>query len=330
MFLLGIPIAILTFGIGIVFTWVGSIIWAVVAANNANRNAANGLNISNAFGAPPQPQPQPSHAFTQPIIQDSPTVDLKSATIEKPVTPSPLVADVPIDGKTEPLLSSTPAYSERALPPTQPDPMVSFQSNAMRSGIPLQVAESSVAQKGEHSLQVSKPFKPLNTFSNWVSSNGRALVIVGAAIVLLLTLSVAVKYVYTLQFDKPTTSTNVAKTPNTSASVVTQTTATKTPAISALTYYTGQVGGFPVHMMLKPAGNYLCTEGGTILNGYYYYDRKGPGNKITVKGFTCGSNIDLTEYSGGKQTGFFRGKLVDRELHGEWTNGKSRRRFTLK
>ncbi len=38
MLILGVIIGIFTLGIGLVIVWIASIIWAVVAANNANSN----------------------------------------------------------------------------------------------------------------------------------------------------------------------------------------------------------------------------------------------------------------------------------------------------
>jgi hypothetical protein len=39
MMILGVIIGIFTLGIGLIFVWIASIIWAVVAANNANKAA---------------------------------------------------------------------------------------------------------------------------------------------------------------------------------------------------------------------------------------------------------------------------------------------------
>jgi len=41
MIILSIVIGIFTFGIGLIFTWIGSIIWAVVAANASNQKIAS-------------------------------------------------------------------------------------------------------------------------------------------------------------------------------------------------------------------------------------------------------------------------------------------------
>lgn len=40
MLILSIIIGLITVGIGLVFVWIGCVIWAVVAANNANNKAA--------------------------------------------------------------------------------------------------------------------------------------------------------------------------------------------------------------------------------------------------------------------------------------------------
>lgn len=50
MFFISLIIAIFTFGFGLVFAWVGCAIWAVVAANNANKKNISGINITSNFG----------------------------------------------------------------------------------------------------------------------------------------------------------------------------------------------------------------------------------------------------------------------------------------
>ncbi len=75
MFLVGILIAIVTFGFGIIFVWIGCIIWAVVAAGNANKKMISGagLNINTNFGGQ---QPSPP---TQPIQQKYPQTQQQPA-----------------------------------------------------------------------------------------------------------------------------------------------------------------------------------------------------------------------------------------------------------
>ena len=69
MFLVGILIAIVTFGFGIIFVWIGCIISAVVAAGNANKKMITGagLNINTNFSGqqPPQPIQQKSPQIQQ-------------------------------------------------------------------------------------------------------------------------------------------------------------------------------------------------------------------------------------------------------------------------
>jgi len=103
MFFVGIVISIITLGFGIIFVWIGSIIWAVVAANNANSKAASGANININPGAPlPVQQNQP----VQPIVQQS---------VAPPVQPLPgqpvIIPDAtPIATKPDPV--ATGRWSE--------------------------------------------------------------------------------------------------------------------------------------------------------------------------------------------------------------------------
>jgi len=83
MFILGIIIGIITFGLGLILVWVGSIIWAVVAANNANKNMGARLKINTSFGGQTLRQQQPV-----PIQQTQPQV----TTVE---TSNPLIANTP-------------------------------------------------------------------------------------------------------------------------------------------------------------------------------------------------------------------------------------------
>jgi len=81
MFFLGILIAIVTFGFGLIFVWLACIIWAIIAANNANKKMAGGagININTNFGNPPtqqppiaqtiNPQPQVQQQYLQPQAQ---------------------------------------------------------------------------------------------------------------------------------------------------------------------------------------------------------------------------------------------------------------------
>lgn len=68
MLILGLIIGIVTLGLGLIFVWIGCIIWAVVAANNANNKMANtaGININTNFGNPPTQQPQTTQAVNPP------------------------------------------------------------------------------------------------------------------------------------------------------------------------------------------------------------------------------------------------------------------------
>lgn len=92
MFILGILIAIVTFGFGLIFVWIGCIIWAIIAANSANKKMASGagININTNFGNPisqqqppltqnvnPQPQVQQQYSqqaeqVAQTVVQEAP------------------------------------------------------------------------------------------------------------------------------------------------------------------------------------------------------------------------------------------------------------------
>ena len=92
MFFVTIIIGFITFGFGIIFTWIGCIIWAVVAAGNANKNMTTGagLNINNNFSGQ---QPQQPNQLTQTISEQqhviktndpSPVVEIQNQLSEEP------------------------------------------------------------------------------------------------------------------------------------------------------------------------------------------------------------------------------------------------------
>ena len=98
MFFLGILIAIVTFGFGLIFVWIGCIIWAIIAANNANKKMANGagININTNFGnlptqQPPttqtiNPQPQVQQQYTPPVQQPQ-TMQAPSPSFSEQIAP---------------------------------------------------------------------------------------------------------------------------------------------------------------------------------------------------------------------------------------------------
>ena len=59
LLILGVIIGIITLGFGLIFIWIASIIWAIVAANNANKNLVknSGINFNPNIGNPQAQQP---------------------------------------------------------------------------------------------------------------------------------------------------------------------------------------------------------------------------------------------------------------------------------
>ena len=88
MFFVTIIIGFITLGLGLIFAWIGCIIWAVVAAGNANKKMATGagLNINTNFNGQQPSQP------TQPI-QQTQTKTEQQASIRtdnpSPITETP-------------------------------------------------------------------------------------------------------------------------------------------------------------------------------------------------------------------------------------------------
>jgi len=79
MFIAGVIIGIVTIGIGLIFVWVACIIWAVVAADSANKKLRNqtGMGINMNLSGPPVPTEQGTHVPQGPV---GPRVDVPSST----------------------------------------------------------------------------------------------------------------------------------------------------------------------------------------------------------------------------------------------------------
>lgn len=109
MFILGILISIVTFGIGLIFVWIGCIIWAVVAAGNANKKmtSAAGLHINTNFGG----QPQQVKQQVQPLQQVEPVYKQTPLPIQE-VKPEPFITETPKENISEP----KPFYQETNIP----------------------------------------------------------------------------------------------------------------------------------------------------------------------------------------------------------------------
>jgi len=64
---------------------------------------------------------------------------------------------------------------------------------------------------------------------------------------------------------------------------------------------------------------------GTRVKGSYYYDKKGPGSKLTLTGTYKKGVIDLVEKNDNDETtGHFNGELTDAFFNGTFTNSKGR------
>jgi len=123
MLLLSVVIGIFTLGIGLVFTWIGCIIWAMVAVNKYNENLNKPPVVLNQQQQPnqqqysPHQQPNytqsPQQSFTTPIAPQPPEQSIKEQPLSKPASQ---LANFP---QTEPLSQETtppPDISEQIKP----------------------------------------------------------------------------------------------------------------------------------------------------------------------------------------------------------------------
>lgn len=166
MFILGAIISIVTLGFGLILVWIICIIWAVVAANNANSKIPPAASVNINMGATPSQQPlyqAPKPPVSQPLPQ-SPIEQLPAQqTIDQPPIEQPIVSQFPKN------FDAQPQYAQ---PKQQGD-------------------------KVEKMDDLS-----LNTFSDWVTNNKKGLMFGIGGIVIILVLIVAIKYVVSVDFSK--------------------------------------------------------------------------------------------------------------------------------
>lgn len=78
-------------------------------------------------------------------------------------------------------------------------------------------------------------------------------------------------------------------------------------------YFSGSIGQYPVMMCIK------LTNGEERISGWYYYESKGPNNRLRLTGLHHGEHFIIEEYdSNGKQTGKFDGNFTNETLNGTY------------
>ena len=96
----------------------------------------------------------------------------------------------------------------------------------------------------------------------------------------------------------------------------------ESPNINA--YFIGTVGQYPVYMCLK------LTRGEERVTGWYYYESKGPNNKLRLVGEHNGEHFIIEEYdSNGIQTGKFEGDYNNEVLSGSYYSIANSRYFNF-
>ncbi len=77
----------------------------------------------------------------------------------------------------------------------------------------------------------------------------------------------------------------------------------------------GTIGKFPITMTID-------IEASSV-NGFLYYNKYGPSNKLFVSGSLHGNEIELTEHNkDGMETGRYSGKYLNGTIQGKYTNYK--------
>jgi hypothetical protein len=95
-------------------------------------------------------------------------------------------------------------------------------------------------------------------------------------------------------------------------------------------YYVGSIGHYPISIYLQDGIPIECDSGGVSILGYYYYDRKGAGNKIRLKGYKCGANVSLYEFDKSEnKTAIFEGIEESGIIKGTWRGVKNEFEFFM-
>ncbi|WP_452228194.1 YARHG domain-containing protein [Lacinutrix sp. MEBiC02404] len=88
--------------------------------------------------------------------------------------------------------------------------------------------------------------------------------------------------------------------------------------------YKGKIKSDPITMKIKFYGEYNCINDGSLIEGYYYYNKSGESNKLILKGHSCGTKITIEEKdSNNKTTGVFIGVQSNDKIEGVWKNSKT-------
>jgi len=146
MFFVGIVIAFITLGFGLVFVWIGCIIWAIVAANNANNKIPSGITANMNLGTVPPAQQQNSQIAQQPLTQASPphaiATDLPTGAIQQEFIQQPiLVTPPPQQSKKE---TVDPTIGIRPAPANANNPIIGTSPGLKKNYLVIILAVAAV------------------------------------------------------------------------------------------------------------------------------------------------------------------------------------------
>jgi hypothetical protein len=95
--------------------------------------------------------------------------------------------------------------------------------------------------------------------------------------------------------------------------------------------YSGKIKSYPITMKIKHKGIYDCDDGGFNIEGFYYYNKSGPNNKLNLTGYICGKNLNIEERDANNNiTGIFKGIKNNNSVQGNWINPKTNKKLTFK
>ena len=191
LMIIGIPIGILTLGFGLIFIWIASVIWAIIATNSVNNKMQSGgaLNINTQYRTP-ETNRQPVNRPNYTVYDDTPIIIQPQTSPQSKTPPQP---QTPPQQQEEP--QTPPQQQEEPQPHIESKPQYQQrpQLDQYRQS-PTQTQRQLVPAPPRYLQQLSEPISTGNIFKRFMIGI--------ASILLILILVVGIKFIWGMDFSK--------------------------------------------------------------------------------------------------------------------------------
>ena len=185
LMIIGIPIGILTLGFGLIFIWIASVIWAIIATNSVNNKMQSGgaLNINTQYRTP-ETNRQPVNRPNYTVYDDTPIIIQPQTSPQSKTPPQP---QTPPQQQEEP--QTPPQQQEEPQPHIESKPQYQQrpQLDQYRQS-PTQTQRQLVPAPPRYLQQLSEPISTGNIFKRFMIGI--------ASILLILILVVVIKFIW--------------------------------------------------------------------------------------------------------------------------------------